>query len=293
MRKEEFFEVLGELDDDIVEGAKAPKKEDVSGKDKKNVWIKWGAIAACLCLVVGGVFLFNQNIGNNSRGNNIAMLFTEAKVIEVYSPRSVLVEIVEENIYNENTKEKLFLAGDIVQADFNEDIALHFAAGDIVIIGRGDTAKVDYSQEPCIAQCNSIRPKAKEDFRNIRVAAKDNERGEGAEDAGLAFAEAVYGAFLANLPEDNNYRITDYKMLDYLLLETTGNSVSGEFSFAIKAVDVAYYADNSVSGTGEYEGWLILRKCFTLEHRNTPYWKCIMLEDVAPSNDIYTEYNIP
>lgn len=50
------------------------------------------------------------------------MLFTEAKVIEVYSPQSVLVKIVEENIYNADTEENLFLVGDIVQADFNEEI---------------------------------------------------------------------------------------------------------------------------------------------------------------------------
>lgn len=93
------------------------------------------------------------------------------------------------------------------------------------------------------------------------------EDGEGAETAGLVFAEDVYGSFLANLPENNNYRITDYKMLDYSLLESTVNSVTGEFSFAVKAVDEAYYTRQyAVSGTGEYEGWLILRKCFTLEY---------------------------
>lgn len=259
----------------------------VAKKAHKPVWLKWAAMAACLCLVVG-IFLNSQNIADNSAGNdNIAMLFTEAKVIEVYSSRSVLVEIVEENIYNAKTEQNLFLVGDIVQADFNEEIVLQFSAGDIIIIGRGNTAKVDYSQKPYIAQCNSIRIKAEEDYRNIKVGVED---GEGAENAGLAFAKEVYGSFLANLPENNNYRITDYKMLDYLLLETTENFVSGEFSFAIKAVDETYYnGQYALSGTGEYEGWLILRKCFTLEHRNTPYWNCIMLEDVALPDGCYIE----
>ena len=45
MRKEDFFEVLGELDDDIVKGAKTIMK-------KKMNWRTWGAMAACLCLVV-------------------------------------------------------------------------------------------------------------------------------------------------------------------------------------------------------------------------------------------------
>ena len=44
MKKEDFFEVLGELDDDIVKGAKMIMK-------KKANWKIWGAMAACLCLI--------------------------------------------------------------------------------------------------------------------------------------------------------------------------------------------------------------------------------------------------
>ncbi len=44
MKKEDFFEVLGELDDDIVKGAKTPMK-------KKMNWKAWGAMAACLAMV--------------------------------------------------------------------------------------------------------------------------------------------------------------------------------------------------------------------------------------------------
>lgn len=252
---------------------------------KKMNWKAWGAIAACLCLIVSGIFLYNQNIYNNNAENNIGMLFMEAKVVEVYSPRSVLVEIIEENIYNENTKETLFLAGDMVQADFNEDIVLYFVADDIVVIGRGDTAKVDYSTKPYIAQCNSIRIKAEEDYRNIRVGIEDNEE---AKDAGLAFVGNIYGSFLMNLSEDNNCRITDYKLLDHSALMTTDNSVSGEFTFAIKAVNENYYAGQyTFIDSDENDGWLILRKSFTLEHRNTGYWHCVELEDVRLSNGSY------
>lgn len=110
------------------------------------------------------------------------------------------------------------------------------------------------------------------------------ENGEGEENAGLAFAKEVYGAHITSLPEGNSFRITDYEMLDYLLLETTDSSVSAEFSFAVKAVDEANYTGQYTSvGMGEYEGWLILRKSFTLEYRNNGYWNCIRLEDVEPS----------
>lgn len=43
MRKEDFFEVLGELDDDMVKGAQKPVK--------KWNWKIWGAMAACLALI--------------------------------------------------------------------------------------------------------------------------------------------------------------------------------------------------------------------------------------------------
>ena len=61
MRKEDFFEVLGELDDDIVKGAKTIMK-------KKAYWKVWGTMAACLAIVVAlgigvlqGGFMPNQN----------------------------------------------------------------------------------------------------------------------------------------------------------------------------------------------------------------------------------------
>lgn len=54
MRKEDFFEVLGDLDDDIVKRAKTSMK-------KKLNWKTWGGIAACLCLVVGAAATLWQN----------------------------------------------------------------------------------------------------------------------------------------------------------------------------------------------------------------------------------------
>ena len=58
MRKEEFFEVLGELDDDIVKEAEVSVKESTNNKTKKLGWLKWGALAAGLAVVLftTGVF---------------------------------------------------------------------------------------------------------------------------------------------------------------------------------------------------------------------------------------------
>ena len=72
MRKEEFFEVLGELDDDIVERAEASIKVNTNSKAMKLGWLKWGALAASFALVlfVTGVFTgVIPLLGGNSGGN--------------------------------------------------------------------------------------------------------------------------------------------------------------------------------------------------------------------------------
>ncbi|MBQ8143761.1 MAG: hypothetical protein IJ042_03065 [Butyricicoccus sp.] len=55
MKKEDFFEVLGELDDNIVKEAETPVK-------KKNNWKVWGSMAACLAAaaVLGAGILHND-----------------------------------------------------------------------------------------------------------------------------------------------------------------------------------------------------------------------------------------
>ncbi len=60
MRKEDFFEVIGELDDDIVKGAKSPMK-------KKINWMAWGVMAACLAIMVyAGTKLLPQESSNKA-----------------------------------------------------------------------------------------------------------------------------------------------------------------------------------------------------------------------------------
>lgn len=46
MRKEAFAEVLGDINENYIKEAEAIKKTG------KPAWVKWGAMAACLCLVV-------------------------------------------------------------------------------------------------------------------------------------------------------------------------------------------------------------------------------------------------
>ena len=59
MKKEELFEIIGEVDEQKVLAAGTTKH---SKKKTNAIWIRWGVMAACLCLVVGLVF----NISNSS-----------------------------------------------------------------------------------------------------------------------------------------------------------------------------------------------------------------------------------
>lgn len=48
MRGNEFLDKMELIDLAYVEAA------DAKPKGKKNIWVKLGAMAACLCLVIGG-----------------------------------------------------------------------------------------------------------------------------------------------------------------------------------------------------------------------------------------------
>lgn len=276
-----------EMTRDVFRRIGEQESERRKRREKRKILLYAAASLCCVCLVMfAGIGVWKSGIlsgkGNVSCGdtNYARMLFTTARVVEIYSPRSLLVEVVEED-KSAAPEDHTFAAGDTVRADFREDIVLHFVPGDLVVIGRGCTGQVDYTEKPYVAVCNTIRPAAEEDYRNLRIMAED---GDGAADAGWKFAERGYGAYFENLPEDHRFRITDYQLLSYSPIEASETSVSAEFTVAVKAVEEASYAGQSpVNGTGDYAGWLILRKRFTLEYRNNGYWNCVKLENVEMS----------
>ena len=68
MKNEKLLQAIGKIDDELVYGA----VNDTNAKKKKNTWIKWGAMAACFCLIAAAVaiphFLSRDEpaqIGNN------------------------------------------------------------------------------------------------------------------------------------------------------------------------------------------------------------------------------------
>ena len=52
MKKEELFNIIGEVDEQKVAAAGMAMNK----KKSRPVWVKWGAMAACLCLVVAVIF---------------------------------------------------------------------------------------------------------------------------------------------------------------------------------------------------------------------------------------------
>lgn len=92
MKKENISDALNNIDFDMIEDVYESTKE--KKKKLKSSWIKWGAIAACLCLLVmGGIFgnLFRSPNAPDVPENNIISFFTitahaangETKVLNV------------------------------------------------------------------------------------------------------------------------------------------------------------------------------------------------------------------
>jgi len=61
--KKNKLDAIGFIDDQLVE-----KAEKYTGSKKKNTWIKWGAMAACLCLVVCAATVFPKYIHEQGAG---------------------------------------------------------------------------------------------------------------------------------------------------------------------------------------------------------------------------------
>jgi len=77
MTAKTFSVVLGEINEKYLNEAISYKAK------KKNGWLKWGAIAACLCLVVIGAFVAPNLIGEQSVEQPMGQGFFNATVVEI------------------------------------------------------------------------------------------------------------------------------------------------------------------------------------------------------------------
>ena len=74
MNRKDLYQSMNQIDDEILE------RSEVWRKKKSSVWMKWGAMVACVCLIVGvGVPLLFDNNGNVTSG----VLETEGTVSDV------------------------------------------------------------------------------------------------------------------------------------------------------------------------------------------------------------------
>lgn len=88
MRGKDLFEKITNIDDEII------KKTDDIRKKRKPMYIKWVAVAACLCLTVLGTSTLQSLIDNNSDSIPEAN-DTVAQLYFTDEPQKLILELVE------------------------------------------------------------------------------------------------------------------------------------------------------------------------------------------------------
>ena len=120
MTNEKLYEVLGDINEKHVKEAREYRKT------KKPVWLKWGAMAACLCLVIVGAVLpmTNSDTPTHSQDELPSVTFIDEVPAGMTTPE--MVEIVEVNgveyvVYGNEDKDILENYG--LPTELTEDLA--------------------------------------------------------------------------------------------------------------------------------------------------------------------------
>lgn len=131
MNTKKFSDAMSEIDSKYVDEALNYKK-----KVKKPVWIKWGAMAACLCLMLVGSVMFLQN-GNSTIPNpekveipNPIIEVTTVEEMEHYLDFDVPVLDKEIKSYSVLIEDDYPTMGQIIYADGSE-FRIKYGSGDI------------------------------------------------------------------------------------------------------------------------------------------------------------------
>ena len=154
MNSKKFSEAVGELDTRYVDEAIGYKKNKTY---KKPVWVKLGAMAACLCLVIVGGVMFTQNSGNNVPNPEMVQIpnpfitVTSVEEMEEYLDFKVPVLDKEVETYSVLVEDSYPTMGQIDYADGSE-FRIKYGSGDISGIYGGtleeskdiEGVKVDY-----------------------------------------------------------------------------------------------------------------------------------------------------
>lgn len=133
MNSRKFSEAMNEIDNKYVEEAILYKSKTVH---RKPLWIKWGAMAACLCLILAGGVVFLHN-GNSTIPNpdpvqipNPVMEVTTVDEMEQYLDFDVPVLDKEIESYSVLAQDSYPAMGQIDYAD-GSTFRMQYGSGDI------------------------------------------------------------------------------------------------------------------------------------------------------------------
>ena len=143
MTNKEFYREFGNIDPKMIEAAAPAEKVQ---KKKRNGWVKWASMAACLCLIVGVAF----RIAIGFVPNQATDVFREGTLIEITSESDLPaqydgkllafnLECSQYEFYYkqygsaENTEDWYSLLGAKYDAEAEGQIVLHCMFGDTTV----------------------------------------------------------------------------------------------------------------------------------------------------------------
>ena len=112
---------------------------------------------------------------------------------------------------------------------------------------------------------------------DIGTVSVPEKSGESAEDTLRRFLDA-YGAHLKSVTPENAYRITDFKLLEFGVIQAQDNRIRLWIRNAVKPPEALYtttpwWAGNSLDGEGDLAGWLVMSREMVLE-LSDGVWRC-------------------
>lgn len=134
MRKEDLFEIIGELDDDLVKAAKAPVKKIIN-------WKAVGTMAACftiMCIAVGG---FSLTVHHGSESPAPPETWEEAPMAEAPAEEAPMEEApVEESEAPAGDLESMVYVNDILYRLSPDQESYRERAEDFIYLGEIESA---------------------------------------------------------------------------------------------------------------------------------------------------------
>lgn len=129
-----ILDAIGMINEEAVREAKAYRRP------KSRSWVKWGAVAACLCLVVGLVIPMLNNSGSGPFGNGDATIFEPHR--EDFSPKieSSIIEQFENN--SEVKKAYILRTNDWFLSESLSDFS-QVVTTEVVYVAPGDKQGTD------------------------------------------------------------------------------------------------------------------------------------------------------